>query len=197
MPTQKIDNLLRSVKDKVDPLKTPDIYSIPCECGTEYIGMTDRSVATRRKEHSRSIRLNQPDKSAVAEHALNNGHIIEFSKTKVLAKVKGFYNLSRREALEIAQRPNNMNRDNGIGVNKFWSRLMVNKQSSNHEGNRTYLPRLPPPIERDMAEPSELTPPTPIPSTSQGRGLDPGVYNGPVTRSRVRVAFGTPTEGDM
>ena len=131
-PSQKICNIIGSVKDKIDPLKTPGIYSIPCECGSEYIGMTDRSIATRRKEHARSIRLNQPEKSAVAEHALTEGHCINFVDTKVLARVKGFHNLARREAIEIAQRPNNMNRDKGAGVSKFWSRLLSNKQLSSN-----------------------------------------------------------------
>jgi hypothetical protein len=184
-PSRKIDAFLRPVKDKIDPLKTPGVYSIPCECGSEYVGMTDRSIATRRKEHQRSIRLNQPDKSAVAEHALSEGHIIEFNNTKVLARVKGFHNLMRREAIEIAQRPNNMNRDNGAGLNRFWTRLLTNKQLPvNNNTERSVTP--------DLESSTSLTALTRVvPEVGE-----PALYNGPATRSRTALISSTCTRDD-
>lgn len=142
-PTTKLQQLFAPVKDKLDPLLTSGVYAIPCECGTEYVGMTDRSVKTRIKEHSRYLRLNQPDKSAVAEHSLGSGHIINFSNTKVLAKTNGFYNLARREAIEIAQHPNNLNRDRGLGINPHWKPVLRNKQTPNYTRNGP-----PPPAQR-------------------------------------------------
>jgi hypothetical protein len=47
----------------------PGVYRIPYECGRVYIGQTGRSVDIRLKEHQRHIRLEHPDKSAVAEHS--------------------------------------------------------------------------------------------------------------------------------
>jgi hypothetical protein len=61
------------VKDDLG-LKTPGVYSIPCECGQVYIGQTGRSIDTRIKEHHRHIRLAHPDKSAVGEHSISRGH---------------------------------------------------------------------------------------------------------------------------
>lgn len=41
------------------------------------------------------------DKSAVADHALTQGHKIHFENKAILVKTTGFYNLARREAIEI------------------------------------------------------------------------------------------------
>jgi hypothetical protein len=57
-------------------LRTPGIYSIPCECGRVYIGQNGRSVQLRTKENNKHTRLSQPDKSAVAEHSINHDNII-------------------------------------------------------------------------------------------------------------------------
>jgi hypothetical protein len=54
--------------------RTPGVYRIPCECSRVYIGQTGRFVDIRLKEHRRHIRLEHPDKSAVAEHSINQGH---------------------------------------------------------------------------------------------------------------------------
>jgi len=55
-------------------LRTPGVYSIPCECGEVYIGQSGRPIQHSIKEHNRHIRLAQPNKSAVAEHSINHNH---------------------------------------------------------------------------------------------------------------------------
>jgi hypothetical protein len=69
LPPRKIFSYLPPVKDALG-LRTPGIYSIPCECGKVYIGQSGRSIQLRIKEHNRHRRLEQPDKSAVAEHSI-------------------------------------------------------------------------------------------------------------------------------
>jgi hypothetical protein len=66
VPPRKLSGFLRPVKDDLG-LRTPGVYSIPCECGQVYIGQMGRSVDTRLKEHQRHIHLEHPDKSAMAE----------------------------------------------------------------------------------------------------------------------------------
>jgi hypothetical protein len=61
LPHRKIFSYLPPVKDALG-LRTPGIYSIPCECGRVCIGQSDRSIQLRIKEHSRHIRLAQPNK---------------------------------------------------------------------------------------------------------------------------------------
>lgn len=126
--TTKLSQLLTSNKDKLDPLLTTGIYKVPCECGSVYVGMTNRSIKTRITEHKRHTRLQQPDRSAVAQHSLENNHTINFEQVEILAKERGFYNLSRREAVEIEQHPNNFNRDNGYKLSNIWKQVLKNKQ---------------------------------------------------------------------
>jgi hypothetical protein len=61
LPPKKIASYLPLVKEALR-LKTPGIYSIPCECGKVYIGESGRSIQHRIKEHDRHIRLFQPEK---------------------------------------------------------------------------------------------------------------------------------------
>jgi hypothetical protein len=55
LPPRKLSGFLLPVKDDLG-LRTPGVYSIPCECGQVYIGQTGRSVDTRLKEHQRHSR---------------------------------------------------------------------------------------------------------------------------------------------
>ena len=129
LPTTKIGNTLRPVKDKRHPLDTPGVYSIPCSCGKVYIGETKRSVKTRLKEHERNIRLCHPENSAVAEHVYSEpGHDIDFNNTKVLAIDKNYYVRLNREAIEIYKNPNNYNRKDGLFVNRIWKPVLHSHQ---------------------------------------------------------------------
>jgi hypothetical protein len=65
---------------------------------------------TRLKEHQRHIRLEHPEKSAVAEHSVDLGHRILFHNTFVLATKARYMDRIVREAIEIELHPNNMNR---------------------------------------------------------------------------------------
>jgi predicted GIY-YIG superfamily endonuclease len=65
--------MLRPVKDNLGP-KVPGLYCMSSECGHVYLGQSGRSFNTRCKEHTRHIRLCQPETSAVAEHRFETGH---------------------------------------------------------------------------------------------------------------------------
>jgi hypothetical protein len=92
---KKDRQLLRTAKDDLD-LKVPDVCRIPCECG-----QTGRSIEATCKEHMRHIRLDQPEKSAVAEHSINAGHMIDFNNVSVLDRASGYMDRLVKEAIQI------------------------------------------------------------------------------------------------
>jgi hypothetical protein len=122
----------------------PYTPGIPCECGKTYIGQTNRTIKTRRKEHMRHLRLGQPDKSAVAQHALETGHRVEFNKTCRLARTKGYMDRIIKEAIEIKLHPDNINRDGGYILNRAWQPAIHRIRTSQRGMRAQHLTARPP-----------------------------------------------------
>ena len=94
--TRKMQQFLRPVKN------ARDSCSVPCSCGEIYIGTMKHSIHTCIGEHNRCCRLRQPEKSAVAEHALANAdHRVLFEETKVLFLVSAYLPRLHMESVPI------------------------------------------------------------------------------------------------
>jgi hypothetical protein len=92
--------MLRPTKNDLG-LKVAGMFQIPHECGKVYIGQIGRSTGARCREHMRHICLEQPEKSAVAEHSVNAGHCPRLQQYLCVAQGSRVCGLPCKEAIEI------------------------------------------------------------------------------------------------
>jgi hypothetical protein len=85
-----------------------------------YIGQTGRSVDIRLKEHQRYIRLQHPDKSAVAENSIDQGHCIQCHNSSILASKTRYMDRIVRVVIEIELHPYNIKTEGGFCLRKSW-----------------------------------------------------------------------------
>ena len=71
-----------------------------------------------------SVRLRRTDNSAVAEHAWDNQHQLDWDGVQCLSQERHWYTRRVKEAINIRLNPNNFNRDNGIDIPEFWMRIL-------------------------------------------------------------------------
>jgi hypothetical protein len=128
----KLSSLLHPVKNHLG-LRTPGVYRIPCECGRVYIGQTGHSVDIRLKELQWHIRLEHLDKSAIAEHNIDQGHRIKFHNASILATKTRYMDRIVREAVEIELHPYNIHREGGFCLSKSWKPLIDSLKLSGHD----------------------------------------------------------------
>jgi hypothetical protein len=127
----KLSSLLSPVKNHLG-LRTHGVYRIPCECDRVYTGQTGCSVDIRLKEHQRHIRLEHPDKSAVAEHSIDQGKCIQFHNASIVDTKTSYVVPIAEEAIEIELHPYNINREGGFCLSKSWKSLIGFLKFSGH-----------------------------------------------------------------
>ena len=183
-----LGKLLTKVKDPVPPEDRPGaIYKISCLCGDSYIGETGRTTNTRVKEHKAACRLANFVKSAVAEHAWQEGHIIEWDQVTILDTANDLRERQTKEALYIKLAPPGcrMNRDEGKDLSPLWLNAIKNSKHGQRRGReetdgrgqrllqhrRPHTPSTPPQTSEDRRPPFGRvhTPHRPHPQTSEDR----------------------------
>ncbi|XP_072041401.1 uncharacterized protein [Amphiura filiformis] len=132
-PNTSLRKLLVHPKDKIDPINSTDcVYEIPCtNCNQTYVGETGRKFATRLNEHkkettrvekskqnytrqTRKQSETEQSKSAIADHAVQKNHVIDWNNAKILGKECNANIRRINESIWIRRRgPNVMNRDDG------------------------------------------------------------------------------------
>ena len=112
------------VKDQ-DPLekKSNVVYQVPCSCGRVYIGETKRALETRIKEHKAATRRGE---LAIAEHAWNHHHQVEWDEIKALDEAANNTTLLIKEALHIrlTDAETLINRDEGVAISDCWTAIL-------------------------------------------------------------------------
>jgi hypothetical protein len=71
-------------------------------------------VDVRLKEHQRHIRLEQPDKSVVAEHSIKEGHRILFHNASILNTNARYMGSIVKGATEVVLHPFNTNKEDSF-----------------------------------------------------------------------------------
>ena len=114
-PTSMIRSILSHPKDRVpDDEKSDVIYKISCgDCDASYVGQTGRALKTRLTEHQKAVRNADFSSSALAQHAWDNSHRIDWTSICVLGSEPRLPSRLSREAIHIRRQSTPLNRDRG------------------------------------------------------------------------------------
>lgn len=82
-----------STKDKIAKDKNINVvYEIPCgACEKSYIGETSQFLCKRLNQHKYNVRTKNISGTGLSQHAIEEGHVFDFDKTKILDKVTNSY----------------------------------------------------------------------------------------------------------
>ena len=117
-------SMLTKVKDTLPLGKQSNVvYRIPCSCGQVYFRETKRRLETRLKEHQDACERGMMEKSAVAEHAWENHHPIDWEETTVLDRGRG-QELKEALHIQMTRSEERFNRDGGLEVPGCWIAVM-------------------------------------------------------------------------
>ncbi|XP_062714319.1 uncharacterized protein LOC134291055 [Aedes albopictus] len=103
-PCDKVKNtVFTKLKDAIPPMKqTNVVYSIPCGAceEKEYIGQTSQTLDKRIAQHRNSIRT-KASATGLTQHAVENGHHFDFSRTRILERIDNYASRLTAEVIHI------------------------------------------------------------------------------------------------
>ena len=114
-PFRTLRKILSHPKDRIpDDNKSNVVYKINClDCDASYVGETGRALKTRISEHRRAVEKMNFSGSALAQHAWENHHHIDWTSACILGTESHYRSRLSREAIYIRRQPSSLNRDRG------------------------------------------------------------------------------------
>jgi hypothetical protein len=120
----KLKNILNCGKRMLNENESAGVYEICCrKCSKKYIGQTKRRSETRDKEHSAAIKSRQIEKSSVAKHCWEEGHVR--GEMKLLKRINEQPKLDAYESMYIAKTDDLMNTGEPPIVSKLFSYAII------------------------------------------------------------------------
>lgn len=106
-----VKNLYTRLKDPIEtPIKSNVVYEVKCEnCEQTYIGQTSQWIKRRMALHKSDI-TKHPERCALASHAFNLDHRVNFEDVKVLKTEKNYRKRLVLEMIEINKKENTINK---------------------------------------------------------------------------------------
>lgn len=111
-PPTRLSTVLHPPKDRPKELdRKAVVYKVQCaDCDQCYVGQTGNALSTRIKQHRAAFRLGHPEKSAIALHAYEERHQIQWDSPVVLAQESRYHNRLFLESWFIHATSNCLNR---------------------------------------------------------------------------------------
>lgn len=130
--TKTVGNLYSKIKDPIPvPLKSNVVYQVECaSCDKSYIGQTSQWVKSRMALHKSDITKNH-ERCALATHAYNMDHRVDFENVKILKTEKNYQKRLIHEMIQINKSENAMNKK--TDTNKLSSIYSYLLEMSGHE----------------------------------------------------------------
>ena len=114
-PHTTLRHLLMRPKDRVAERElTGVVYQVPCAgCPATYVGQTNRRLNQRLSEHRRAVESGEAATSALAEHAWEAHHPVDWDKVRVLDHQPHHHQRLILESIHIRSQTRPLNRDTG------------------------------------------------------------------------------------
>ena len=118
--------LLVKPKDSVPvERRTGIVYQIPCkDCAQMYVGQSGRTIVDRVKEHQRVVKNGDTNTLAVAEHAWQHQHRMDWSAAEVLHYSQHRFSRCMLESWHIHHQSDSTNQERGplfVLYRSLWS----------------------------------------------------------------------------
>ena len=126
-------------KDHIpDDDKSSIVYKINCrDCDVSYVGETGRALKTRVSEHHRAMEKRDFSASALAQHAWEHDHHIDWTSTCVLGVESHYQSRISREAIYICRQPSSLNTLSDMYDFIIpWLPFTISSQSHTTEGSK-------------------------------------------------------------